>query len=87
MHAVIVNVTIHDVEPALEFLRNEIVPRVSQENGFVAGYWLRKDNSGMSVLIFESEEAAKAASERIQPPDEAPVTLEGTELREVAAHA
>ena len=87
MHAVIVRVTLHDVEAALEFLRNKVVPRASQEPGFVKGYWLRKENSGLSVLIFESEQAADAASKRIEPLSEAPVTLEEVELREVAAEA
>jgi hypothetical protein len=41
MHAVIVSVTITDPELATTFLRNEIVPRVKQAPGFVAGYWVR----------------------------------------------
>jgi hypothetical protein len=38
MHAVIVSVTINDAEEATTYLRNEIVPRVKQAPGFVAGY-------------------------------------------------
>lgn len=35
--------------------------RVSR-SGFVAGYWLRpKDGHGLSVVVFESEQAARAA--------------------------
>ena len=41
MHAVIVSVTINDAEEATTYLRNEIVPRVKQAPGFVAGYWAR----------------------------------------------
>ena len=87
MHAVIVNVTITDPEAAESVLREKIVPRVSQAPGFVTGHWTRKDNSGMSMIIFDSEEAANGMSEQITStvPDE--VTLESVEVREVVAHA
>ena len=87
MHAVIVNVTITDPEAAESVLREQIVPRVSQAPGFVTGHWTRKDNSGMSMIIFDSEEAATGMSEQIPStvPDE--VTLESVEVREVVAHA
>jgi hypothetical protein len=87
MHAVIVNVTITDPEAAESVLREQIVPRVSQAPGFVTGHWTRKDNSGMSMIIFDSEEAADGMSEQIASsvPDE--VTLESVEVREVVAHA
>lgn len=64
-----------------------MVPRVTQAPGFVAGYWTRKENNGLSMVIFESEDAAKQASERIQQNTPAAVTLEDVEIREVAAHA
>jgi heme-degrading monooxygenase HmoA len=80
-------VTIDDRESAEKALREEVVPRVSQAPGFVAGYWTRKDDKGLSMIIFESEDAAKQASERLQENIPAAVTLEGVEMREVAAHA
>lgn len=87
MHAVIVSVTITDPEAAESVLREQIVPRVSQAPGFVTGHWTRKDNSGMSMIIFDSEEAANGMSAQIAStvPDE--VTLESVEVREVVAHA
>ena len=87
MHAVVVKVTIDDMESAEKALRDEVVPRVSQAPGFVTGYWTRKDNNGLSMIIFDSEDAATQASERIQQNMPAPVTLDGVEIREVAAHA
>ena len=87
MHAVLGRVTIDDRESAEKALREEVVPRVSQAPGFVAGYWTRKDDKGLSMIIFESEDAAKQASERLQENIPAAVTLEGVEMREVAAHA
>jgi hypothetical protein len=47
-------------------LRDEVVPRVSQAQGFVAGYWTRKGNTGLSMLVFESEETATDAEERVR---------------------
>jgi len=87
MHGVIVRVTIKDQDAAEEALREQVVPRVSQSPGFVTGYWLRKENSGLSVIIFESEDAARSASEQISSPDPDAVTMDDVELREVVANA
>jgi hypothetical protein len=87
MHAVVVRVTINEEDAALTALREEVVPRVSQSPGFVTGYWTRKDNTGLSMTVFESEDAAQAASERIPGTVPQGVTLEDVEVREVAAHA
>jgi hypothetical protein len=53
----------------------------------VNGYWLRMDNSDLSVLLFDSEDAARQASERVPDNILEGVTLEGTEIREVVAQA
>jgi hypothetical protein len=89
MHAVVVQVTIHDPEPATARLRDEIVPRASQAPGFVAGYWLRSgDDKGLSVIVFESEEAAQGAVRMIEAaPSSEEVTLDSVDVREVVAHA
>ena len=87
MHGVVVRVTIKDQEPAEQALREQVVPRVSQAPGFVTGYWLRKDNTGLSFVIFESEEAARAASEMIESPNPDAVTVDEVEVREVVANA
>ena len=87
MHAVVVRVRVDDVEAAEAALREQVVPRVSQAPGFVAGYWTRKDNGGLSMIIFESEEAAQQASEQVRANVPPPVTLEDVEVREVVAEA
>jgi hypothetical protein len=91
MHAVVVRVTIGDFETARKGLREEIVPRASQAPGFVAGYWTRSDDggNGLSMVLFESEDAARAAAERIRTEGVAPetVTLEDVEVREVVERA
>ena len=91
MHAVVVRVTVGDVESAQKGLREQVVPRVSQAPGFVTGYWTRSDDgtNGLSMIVFESEDAARAAAERLRAPGVVPeaVTLESAEVREVVEHA
>jgi hypothetical protein len=87
VQAVVVKVTVSDPEAAESHLREQVVPGVSQAPGFVAGYWTRKDNSGLAMVIFESEDAAKAMSERVPSMIPDVVTLEDVEVREVVAHA
>jgi len=87
MHAVVVKVAINDAESSERTLREQVVPQVSHAPGFVAGYWTRKDNVGLSMVIMESEDAAKSMSERVPSIVPDTVTLEEVEVREVVAHA
>jgi heme-degrading monooxygenase HmoA len=87
MHAVVVNVTVSDMEPALEALRNDVVPQVSSAPGFVAGYWTRQGNSGVGMTIWESEEAANSARDRVSEGAPEGVTFDSVEVREVVASA
>jgi hypothetical protein len=87
MHAIVVRVSIDDPEAATARLREDVVPRVSQAPGFVAGYWTRKERTGLSMLVFESEEAATNAEQRVRANMPEGVNLESTEIREVVANA
>lgn len=89
MHAVVVRVSISDVETAQKGLEEIVVPRVKQAPGFVAGYWTRSDDgsNGRSMIVFESEDAARTAAERIGSNVPEGVTFEGAEVREVVASA
>jgi hypothetical protein len=87
MHAVVVNVTLNDVEDSMGQLRERVVPGVSQAPGFVAGYWTRLDDSGLSMVVFDSEAAANGAKERVPGMLPDGVTLKSIEVREVVAHA
>jgi hypothetical protein len=87
MHAVVVRVTINDEDSSLQVLREQVVPAVSQRPGFVTGYWMRKDNSGLSIAVFESEAAANDASAGIRDVVPEGVTLDDVEIREVVANA
>ena len=87
MHAVVVSVSINDEEAAERALREEVVPQVSQIPGFVTGYWTRNDNRGLSMIVFESEDAANGLRDRMKSIVPEGVTLEDIEVRAVVAHA
>jgi hypothetical protein len=87
MHAVVVNVTINDEERALSELRENVVPNVSQIPGFVTGHWTKKDNDGLSMVIFDSEDVAKEAGERVPQMVSDAVTVNSVEVREVTGSA
>jgi hypothetical protein len=89
MHAVLVRVSINETENSVQELRETVVPRVSSAPGFVAGYWTRSDDgsNGRSMLIFESEEAARAVADRMGGTVPKGVTFESAEVREVVASA
>jgi hypothetical protein len=94
MHAVVVRVTIHNADRTREVLNSQVVPQVSGAPGFKAGYWTWSTGggglNGLSMIVFDSEEEARAAGERISAiaanaPDD--VTFDGAEVREVVASA
>jgi hypothetical protein len=91
MHALVIQVTINDEESATAQLREQVVPRVSQAPGFVNGYWTRspENNHGLSMVLFESQDAAQAAKQHIesQGMGNDAVTLDSIEVREVVANA
>lgn len=89
VHAVVVRVTIKDREAAQKRLDEEVVPSVSQASGFRTGYWTWKDDSGLSMAVFDTEDDANQASERVRTMIDSmeAVEFEGVEVREVVAHA
>ena len=76
---------------AVAMLHDQLLPMIKQMPGFVGGTWTRSTDGtqGRSLLVFESEEAAKAAAEsaRVGPPPGAPVTFVSAEVFEVVAQA
>jgi quinol monooxygenase YgiN len=64
-------------DEAEKLLHEQVIPMVKQHPGFVTAYWFRSDDgaSGHSVMIFESEAAARKVAENIPPAaGDAPVT-------------
>ena len=71
--------------PAL--LHDDVLPTVSDIPGFVSGVWLAPvDGKGMEILIFETEDEARAMAEQMPPGRKVNefVTVESVEMREVA---
>lgn len=83
MHAVVVKATINDRDAAEAMLQDQVVPRVKQAPGFVSGTWTRKDGAGLSMVVFESEEAASTMSEQVRSMVSDAVSIEEIEVREV----
>jgi hypothetical protein len=87
MHAVVINVTIQDPDAARAALRDQIVPQVSAAPGFVGGYWVGLEGDrGVSIVVFESEDAARAGAAQAQAPGDF-VTFDNVEVGEVVANA
>jgi hypothetical protein len=95
MYAVVVRVTIQDADRTRELLNSQVVPQVSSAPGFKTGYWTWSTGSGerngLSMAIFDSEENARAAGDRVSgiaaSAGNENVTLDGVEVREVVASA
>jgi hypothetical protein len=68
MYAVIAIFTMDAAKHAqqLQFLRERIVPGVSQKPGFVAGYWTYDGRRSYNTLVFDSREAAEAQADDVR---------------------
>jgi hypothetical protein len=90
MHAVAVNVKIEEgkEDQALEGLKSEVLPRVKQAPGLVAGYWMQPGGGfGYSLVVFESEEAANGAAEMVRSAQPPPgVTINQVQVMPVVAN-
>jgi hypothetical protein len=96
MHAPVVRGTIHNADRTREVLDSQVVPQASGRRVFKAGYWTWSTGEGelnvLAMIIFDSEENARAAGDRVsanfsQLENRDDVTLEGVEVREVVASA
>ncbi len=94
MHTLVGRATIHDADRTREVLNSQVVPLASSAPGFKAGYWTWQTGegelNGLAMIIFDSEENARAAGDRISAvaadaSDD--VTLDSVEVREVVASA
>ena len=87
MYAVVVNVSITDVDEAQRELREQVVPMVTQLPGFVSGVWMEDgEGKGHSVVVVESKDVADAMAQQVRS-SEMSVALDDVSVHEVFAHA
>jgi hypothetical protein len=90
VHAVVVDVTL-EAEPTLEslaVLQNEVVAGVKASPGCIAGYWLEPvDGKGHSIVLFDTEEHARAAAPPLGAAPMPGVTIDSVDIRAVIATA
>ncbi|MEP6973496.1 MAG: hypothetical protein ABI869_05050 [Actinomycetota bacterium] len=90
MHALLVSVTIdpgHGAD-AQSRLESDVLPRVKESPGMVSGVWTRSSDGqhGSSIIVFETEEGAKAAlAAAEQMPQSEFIHFDTPEVREVVA--
>jgi hypothetical protein len=87
VHAVVVRVKLEDIEAARRALNEQVVPELSQAPEFVTGYWALKGDSGVGMIIFESEDAASAIIPRLGSLTPEALTFEDIDVYEVEARA
>jgi hypothetical protein len=90
VHAALVTLTIDQDEApaAASALVNDILPAVRSAPGFVAGYWLEPaGGQGFSMVLFDTEEQARESAPPVSDWAAPGVTINGVEVRRVAANA
>jgi hypothetical protein len=89
MYVVLAHVTIetgrHD--EAMAALRDQIVPMVKGAPGFVRGTWFGNEQSGNGLVVFDSEDSARAMSAQVTSGPDDPVRVEDVQVYEVHAEA
>jgi hypothetical protein len=87
MYAVVVDVSITDVEEAQRELREQVLPMVTQLPGFVSGVWMEDgDGKGHSVVVVDSKDIADAMAAQVRSASLS-VTVTDVSVHEVFAHA
>jgi hypothetical protein len=87
MYAVVVNVSIADVDEAQRELREQVVPMVTQLPGFVSGVWMEDgEGKGHSVVVLESKDVADAMAQQVRTSSMS-VAVAEVSVHEVFAHA
>jgi hypothetical protein len=87
MHAAIVTMTIDPAQApaAAAALTNDVLPVLEAAPGLVAGYWLEPvEGRGFSMIIFETEEQARANTPPATSWAAPGVAIESVDVRRVA---
>jgi hypothetical protein len=63
MYATVIHAIIHDKAEAERGVTEEVIPMIKGARGFVGAYFVAIDDThGISVVVFETEEQARAAA-------------------------
>ena len=74
-------------EDGIKMLEEFVMPHAKSQPGFDSGIWMRSLNvNGLGVVVFDTEENAKAAAEALKPPPGGP-ELVSAEVYEVGGRA
>ncbi len=88
MHAVVFQVDVKEgrvAGPGPEL--DEVIASSKAVPGFVRGTWMNDGRRGISVLLLESEDAARQMAADASIPAEAPVTLRSADVYEVVGES
>ncbi len=76
-HAVVMQVKLPEgvsPEERERVLNEQIIPNAKKQSGFQKGVWMRSaDNTGVGMVVFDTDEHARAAVSNLQPPPGGPV--------------
>jgi hypothetical protein len=89
-YALVVTVSIEGIQGSEEMLRQQVIPAVKQQAGFVSGTWIRSEDgtNAMRVVLFDTKdnaEAAEQATPSVRPADAPAIT--GSSVYEVVGQA
>ena len=88
-HAVVLKVKLPEEgrsEEGRRLLLEVVVPNAKGQAGFQRGIWMNNGADGMGVVVFDTEDNARAATANLKPPPGGP-TLVSSEIFEVGAEA
>jgi len=76
------------IDESARQIQEQAVPFARQLSGFKGAYWLadRRTGKGLSVTLWESEEAMRASETEIEPRRKATVQAVGATLQSVEAY-
>jgi hypothetical protein len=89
-YALVVTVSLEGAQDGEEMLRQQVIPAVKQQAGFLSGTWSRSEdgNNGMGIVLFDTKDNAKAAEQgtpRVRP--EGAPAITGSSVHEVVGQA
>lgn len=85
MHAVIFNVDFVPGREAQQDAELDFLTGMMQSTpGFVRGTWAGDDKRGLSCIVFDSEEAARAVAANAAVPPDASISLRSVDVLAVA---